>query len=323
MSSPRTPSTLFYRFFAWSVVMTTFAFVFNVYLTHWRGWPGAAGILGAGGAFAWTQTALYVLAVVGSAAFVVSRAARSLRDDGHAISEISAFVVRAAFWTIVLVGIADAVISFLRVEQLLPHLVGLEMEQAIARNSFRGPAVHLPLTILAVIIAYFRRSLDVIWLALLVVLAELAIVITRFVFSYEQSFMGDLVRFWYAGLFMFASAYTLIEDGHVRVDVLYSGFTAETKGLVNALGSLLLGITLCAVILVFGMASKASVITSPMVSLEVTQSGFGMYVKYMMAGFLGVFAVSMMLQFASYLLEGIADRRGEPGRHEVDHATIY
>jgi hypothetical protein len=60
-----------------------------------------------------------------------------------------------------------------------------------------------------------------------------------------------------------------------------------------------------------------------MESLEVTQSGFGMYVKYMMAGFLGVFAVSMMLQFASYLLEGIADRRGEPGRHEVDHATIY
>jgi TRAP-type mannitol/chloroaromatic compound transport system permease small subunit len=322
MSSPRTPSTLFYRFFAWSVVTTTFAFVFNVYLTHWRGWPGVAGIADAGGAFAWTQAALYMLAVVGSVAFVVSRG-RSLREDGHAISEISAFVVRAAFWTIVLIGIADAVISFLRVEQLLPNLVGLEMEQAIARNSFRAPAVHLPLTILAVIIAYFRRSLDVIWLALLVVLAELAIVITRFVFSYEQSFMGDLVRFWYAGLFMFASAYTLLEDGHVRVDVLYSGFTAETKGLVNALGSLLLGITLCAVVLVFGMASKASVITSPMVSLEVTQSGFGMYVKYLMAGFLGVFAVSMMLQFASYLLEGIADRRGEPGRHEVDHATIY
>ena len=323
MSSPRTSSTLFYRFFAWSVVTITFAFVVNVYLSHWRDWPGVAGVADAGGVFAWAQAALYMLAIMGAATFVVSRAARSLRDDGHAISEISAFIVRAAFWTVVLVGIADAVISFLRVEQLLPNLVGLEMEQAIARNSFRAPAVHLPLTILAVIIAYFRRSLDVIWLALLVVLAELGIVITRFVFSYEQSFMGDLVRFWYAALFMFASAYTLIEDGHVRVDVLYSGFTAETKGLVNALGSLLLGMTLCAVILVFGMASKASVITSPMVSLEVTQSGFGMYVKYMMAGFLGVFAVSMMLQFASYLLEGIADHRGEPGRHEVDHATIY
>ena len=40
--------------------------------------------------------------------------------------------------------------------------------------------------------------------------------------------MGDLVRFWYAALF-FASAYTLKEDGHVRVDV----FTLLSK---DALG---------------------------------------------------------------------------------------
>jgi len=58
-------------------------------------------------------------------------------------------------------------------------------------------------------------------------------------------------------------------------------------------------------------------------ALEVTQSGFGMYVKYLMAGFLGVFAVSMMIQFASYLLEGIADRRGDPGHHKIEHETVY
>lgn len=36
--------------------------------------------------------------------------------------------------------------------------------------------------------------------------------------------MADLVRFWYAALFLFASAYTLLEEGHVRVDVFYAGF---------------------------------------------------------------------------------------------------
>jgi hypothetical protein len=65
------------------------------------------------------------------------------------------------------------------------------------------------------------------------------------------------------------------------------------------------------------MEGKASIINSPLLNFEVSQSGFGMYTKYMMAGFLAVFAVSMMIQFAGYLLEGIADRRGDPGKREV------
>ena len=60
----------------------------------------------------------------------------------------------------------------------------------------------------------------------------------------------------------------------------------------------------------FGMSDKTSVITSPMLNYEVSQSGFGMYVKYLMAGFLGIFAVTMMIQFASFLLYSVADMRG-------------
>ena len=75
----------------------------------------------------------------------------------------------------------------------------------------------------------FRKGIDFIWLASLIVFGELLIVITRFIFSYEQAFMGDLVRFWYASLFLFASAYTLIHDGHVRVDVIYAGFSEKAK----------------------------------------------------------------------------------------------
>ncbi len=50
--------------------------------------------------------------------------------------------------------------------------------------------------------------MSLIWLAFLVVIAEFLIVIARFIYGYEQTFMGDLVRFWYAALFLFASAYT-------------------------------------------------------------------------------------------------------------------
>ena len=31
-----------------------------------------------------------------------------------------------------------------------------------------------------------------------------------------------------------------------------------------------------------------------------------------------VFAVSMMIQFAGYFLEGVADYRGDPGRRKIE-----
>ena len=65
---------------------------------------------------------------------------------------------------------------------------------------------------LSCVIAVFNRSLGFIWLTLLVVLAEFQIVISRFVFSYEQPFMGDLVRFWYAALFLFAPVASLEQE---------------------------------------------------------------------------------------------------------------
>jgi len=164
---------------------------------------------------------------------------------------------------------------------------------------------------LGLVVAAFTRTLGFPWLALLIVCAELAIVITRFVFSYEQAFMGDLVRFWYAALFLFASAFTLLEEGHVRVDVFYAGFSSRTKGLVNAVGSIVLGMSMCWVILLVGMGGRASIINSPMVNFEISQSGFGMYTKYLMAVFLAVFAITMLIQFVSYLLDAVANYQGD------------
>ena len=181
----------------------------------------------------------------------------------------------------------------------------------------------MPLIALSLVVAAFTRTLGFTWLALLVVLAELQIVVSRFVFSYEQAFMGDLVRFWYGGLFLFASAHTLLEDGHVRVDVLYAGFTERTKGLVNAAGALILGIPLCWVVLAIGFGQRSSIIASPLLAFEVTQAGFGMYVKYLLAGFLAIFAASMMIQFASTVLEGVADYRGEPGKRRVASEIVH
>ena len=317
------------------MVALTAAFVLNAYLTFWLGLPGAdavfaglEGLAGAQIALAGMQTLLYVAAVAGPILYVLRSPDRSMRADAAAMSGAVRFIVRFAFWAVFLIGAADIAVSVLRVEGLLPQVLGEEMASAWGFNQNRAPQLHLPLIGVAFVLAIVTPTFGFQWLALLVVIAELAIVITRFVFSYEQAFQADLVRFWYGALFLFASAQTLVEDGHVRVDVIYAGLSRRTQGAVNAIGCVLMGILFCWVILYFGMSGPSSTITAPLLALEVTQAGFGMYVKYLMAGFLGIFAVTMMIQFSAYLLESVADWRDDPGGrpHHVhgqdgDHVT--
>ncbi len=317
------------RAVAWTIVVTALAFLVNNYLIFWRDWPGIINFFSHQGwfgfeplrtplesqdvALGWFQVASYVLLIAAVIGFVLMTRARPLRGDAEKLSAMASYIIRVAFWSVLLIGLVDSVISFVRVEGFLPALVGDELAKQLGQSRFRGTFVHYPLILVSLVIAYFVRALGFVWLALLVVLAEFQIVIVRFIFSYEQAFLGDLVRFWYAALFLFASAYTLIEEGHVRVDVLYTGFSARGKAWTNALGSLLLGVPLCWTILSLGMWSKATVINSPLLSFETTQAGFGLYVKYLMAGFLAVYALSMMVQFTSYFLSNAADLRNEPG----------
>ncbi|PID46139.1 MAG: hypothetical protein CSB47_05375 [Proteobacteria bacterium] len=242
----------------------------------------------------------------------------TLQQDSAKYASWAAYLVRVAFWSVFLIGLVDATISFLRIEKLLTPLVGESLSQSLEQSSWRGTFVHYPLVALSMLIAWFSRSLGFIWLALLVVIAEFGIVLSSFIFSYEQAFMGDLVRFWYAGLFLFASAYTLVEGGHVRVDILYAGFSRRTKAWINSFGCLLLGLPLCWTILWLGMDTKQGSLISPIFNFELSQSGYGMYVKYLMASFLVVFAVSMAFQFASYLLASIAIISNESGSDALE-----
>ena len=317
-------NTLASRVLAWTIVAVTLVFLLNNYLTVWWGWEGAKSALaGTASGTGWLQLLSYVACLAGAVFYVSCTKLRSLRNESQRIYRITAYIIRGAFWMVVIVGLTDMIISLLRVEGFLPGLVGEQMARDLGRSAYRGVYVHVPLIILSFVIAAFTRTLGFTWLALLVVIAELQIVVSRFIFSYEQAFMGDLVRFWYAGLFLFASAYTLTEEGHVRVDVMYAGFSEKTKGLVNAVGSLVLGASLCYVVLWLGLNGKSSIINAPILAFEVTQQGFGMYVKYLMAAFLAIFASTMMIQFAGYFLEGVADFRGDPGKRKIETGAAH
>jgi TRAP-type mannitol/chloroaromatic compound transport system permease small subunit len=305
------------------MVIALLLYLTNNYLVYWQDLPGPfnlmshyqfAGIEALGQPLdrqqlnqGWIQVAVYLTILVLGLVYVLKTTKRTLHDDAYRFAALTAYIIRMAFWSVVLVGSIDMLISFLRVEGLLEPLVGKDLTIQLGRPIFRGSYVHYPLILLSFFMASIFHKISFCWLALFVVLAEFLIVITRFVFSYEQAYMGDIVRFWYAALFLFASAYTLVEEGHVRVDVVYAGMARKTKAWTNTIGCLVLGMPMCWVILMHGMGGKGNSINSPLLSFEVSQSGYGMYVKYIMAGFLVVFAVSMLIQFVSYLLYNISE----------------
>ena len=319
------------RVFALSMVVLGLVFVLSSGLAFWGDWPGLPALFAHLGWFSprsanaaldsgaltlgWVQLALYLGAVAGVAVYVQTTPERTMGADAETLSALAAYIIRAAFWAVLLVGLADLMISFLRVEGFLKVIAGEDLAKDLGRSIYRGHNVHYPLMAVSLFIAYFWRSLGFPWLALLIVVAEVQIVISRFVFSYEQAFMADLVRFWYGALFLFASPYTLIHEGHVRVDILYAGFSERGKAWTNSVGSVVLGMPLCWVILTMGMWGKSNVISGPLLNFEVTQAGYGLYVKYLLAGFLLVFALSMLIQFASNFLSSIAVLLRVPGFH--------
>jgi TRAP-type mannitol/chloroaromatic compound transport system permease small subunit len=306
------------RIIGWCTLAFVVAFLINNVLTLGFSIPSGIDIFENPSAKNFIQPIIYLICFTAVIYWVVKTPDRILRRDARQITNFNTYFIRGCFFAVLFVGIVDSSIAWLRVESLLPLLFNAETASALLRSNFIGPMIHIPLIITGFIVAIFSRSLGFTWLTLMIVSAELLIVISRFVFSYEQTLMGDLVRYWYGALFLFASAYTLLHEGHVRVDILYAGFNPQKKGKINAYGSIFLGMITSITILLICLWSKQSIVNGPVMIFEISQNGTaGMYIKYQMAVFLLIFAITMQIQFVSYFLEAIADIRNEPGRRET------
>ena len=307
-----------WRAFGWGVLGALVAFLINNALVVGWGAARLQDMFSVGVTAALQPILIYIVCIGAGAAASFMRPNESLRADANRIHEFNKYLVRSLFWAVFLIGVVDAAIAVMRVESVLGLFFSPETVREFTRSAFVAPLFHFPLIVLSFIIGARTKTLGFTWLALLIVGSELLIVFTRFVFSYEQALMGDLVRYWYAALFLFASAYTLYEDGHVRVDLIYAGRSSRAKGGLNTIGTLLLGLVTMWTILIIGMSGKTSIINSPVVNLEITQTGAnGMFIKYQMAAFLAIFAATMIIQFVSYLFEAVADSRDEPGKREI------
>ena len=294
----------FVKIFSISTVLIVFAFLINNYLTFAGNWPGAFDIFKELNFYSMFQFFLYIFAIF-FPIYLINLFGKELNilKIAEFLEKTNHYIIRFSFWSVLIIGIIDAVISLLIIEGITELILGRSWSIKLSNNTFRAPYVHFPLLFISLFLASFFKSLNFYWLALLVVIAEFQIVVLRFVFSYEQTLMSDLVRFWYGSLFLFGSYYTLIKDGHVRVDVLYTNFSKKNKAKINLFGSLILGIPLCLSIFFKGMYCKQCVLNQPIMNFETSQSTQGMNIKYIMAAFLIIFALTMLIQFIVYFLK--------------------
>ena len=306
------------RYLGWTTISLLTAFLINNFLNIYFGFEGVSRLYISFSGTALISLAIYIAAIVMAVWQVKRTLDESYRQQATNLHNFNVYFLRGCFFSVLFIGCVDFTLALLRSIDVLKYLVDDSTARALGLGNVVGPYIHVPLTILGFVVACFSRTLGWTWLALLIVFAELIIVISRYLFSYEQSFMADLVRYWYAALFLFASAYTLYEEGHVRVDVIYAGLSDKVKAYVNAWGSYLLGVVTMIVVVLIGFNGKTSIINSPLLVFEITNQGInGMFIKYQMAMFLGIFGATMLVQFIVQFFESLADINQEPGKRDT------
>lgn len=78
------------------------------------------------------------------------------------------------------------------------------------------------------------------WLALAMILLQFAVVLLRYVYGVSFVFLNEGVLYMHSALFMLGAGYTLLVDGHVRVDIFYSQMSRRRQAMIDAAGSIVL-----------------------------------------------------------------------------------
>jgi TRAP-type mannitol/chloroaromatic compound transport system permease small subunit len=93
-----------------------------------------------------------------------------------------------------------------------------------------------------------RIGRGVAWLTLLMVMITFVVVILRYVYAVGWVWLQESYVWLHGIVFMVGAGYTLLHNGHVRVDIFYRPNSARYKAIIDLFGSLLLLLPLVAVV---------------------------------------------------------------------------
>nr|WP_299438389.1 TRAP transporter small permease subunit [uncultured Rhodospira sp.] len=144
------------------------------------------------------------------------------------------------------------------------------------------------------------------WLALIMVLVQFLVVVLRYVFGLGFIWMQESIVYMHGLLFMVGAGYTLLMDGHVRVDVFYREASPRRQAIVNLVGSLLFLVPFCALIL---WVSWDYVMNAWRV-MEGSKETSGVQGIYLLKTVILVFAGLVLLQGLSLILRSVLTLAG-------------
>ncbi|GAB4288512.1 MAG: TRAP transporter small permease subunit [Ignavibacteriaceae bacterium] len=133
------------------------------------------------------------------------------------------------------------------------------------------------------------------WITFLLVLVVSYDVIVRYIFNQSSVALQELEWHLFALIFLVGAAYTLKQDDHVRVDVIYTHLTPQKKALINFLGCLLFLIPFCLIVIL----SSVNFVEASFLVRETSPDAGGLPARFILKAFIPV-------SFFFLLIQGIA-----------------
>lgn len=148
------------------------------------------------------------------------------------------------------------------------------------------------------------------WLTLGMVLVQFALVLSRYLFSISSLWWQEAVVYMHGSVIMLAAGYTLLHNGHVRVDIFYREASETVKDWTDLIGSFLFLIPVCYVI---AWSAWPNVYLA-WAQLEGSTEASGIPYKYVLKTTVLCFAVLVGLQALSTMIKAAMRLAG----HQVD-----
>ena len=128
---PKNNLPILIRIFSYSILAITFVFLVNNILTVWFDWPGIKKLFSQYGlfgfkklnkplegsllTFAFILLFFYLLSLFLVVFYVLKSIKQSLESDAKILTNFTAYIIRSSFWAVLIVGIADALVSLMDV----------------------------------------------------------------------------------------------------------------------------------------------------------------------------------------------------------------
>lgn len=158
------------------------------------------------------------------------------------------------------------------------------------------------------------------WLVFAAVMVTFSVVVMRYGFEFGRIWVQESYLWMHAVIFMLGAAWTLQDEGHVRVDILYRKFSDRGRCWVDLLGVAFLLIPTC--VLIFWISAPYAMKSWHL--LEGSRETGGIPAVFLLKTVIPLMAVFMLLQGLSMLIHNIARLRGLEAFPETisDHACV-